>query len=244
MPALGGCSHAIALDVGQARDPAAIVVLERHTEDVGLPYQDFTGGVRTHFIAVRDLYHVRLIERPALGTPYHELIDRVCALEGKVPGAWICVDATGVGRPIVEQIAARMERVVPIVFTGGHEEHYRPDGLCTIPKKNLVGALQQVFQTGRIRLPKTHPLLQVVLQELYTMRMKQNPKTGNESYEAWREGDHDDLVFALAMAAWWMERHPLRCRPLADPELPDAERAMFDHALEAMKTSEALEWER
>ncbi len=29
---------------------------------------------------------------------------------------------------------------------------------------------------------------------------------GNDTYEAWREGDHDDLVLAAAMAAWYGEK--------------------------------------
>lgn len=30
-------------------------------------------------------------------------------------------------------------------------------------------------------------------------------KTAHDSYEAWREGDHDDLVIAVAMACWIIE---------------------------------------
>ena len=29
---------------------------------------------------------------------------------------------------------------------------------------------------------------------------------GNDTYEAWRESDHDDLVIATAMACWYGER--------------------------------------
>ncbi len=29
---------------------------------------------------------------------------------------------------------------------------------------------------------------------------------GNDTYEAWRESDHDDLVLAAAMAAWYGEK--------------------------------------
>ena len=27
-----------------------------------------------------------------------------------------------------------------------------------------------------------------------------------DTYEAWREGDHDDLVLAAAIGIWWAER--------------------------------------
>ncbi len=36
--------------------------------------------------------------------------------------------------------------------------------------------------------------------------MKINISTAHDSYEAWREGDHDDLVLAVAMACWAGER--------------------------------------
>jgi hypothetical protein len=29
---------------------------------------------------------------------------------------------------------------------------------------------------------------------------------GNETFESWRERDHDDLVFAVALACWWADR--------------------------------------
>ena len=29
-----------------------------------------------------------------------------------------------------------------------------------------------------------------------------NLKTAHDSYEAWREGDHDDLVLSVGMAVW------------------------------------------
>ena len=33
-----------------------------------------------------------------------------------------------------------------------------------------------------------------------------NVNSGNETFESWRERDHDDLVLAVALAAWLGER--------------------------------------
>jgi hypothetical protein len=33
-------------------------------------------------------------------------------------------------------------------------------------------------------------------------KLKINITTGHDSYEAWREGEHDDLVLAAALAVW------------------------------------------
>jgi hypothetical protein len=29
---------------------------------------------------------------------------------------------------------------------------------------------------------------------------------GHDTYESWRDGDHDDLVLALALGSWYFER--------------------------------------
>ena len=42
--------------------------------------------------------------------------------------------------------------------------------------------------------------------ELQTFRVKVNALTAHESFEAWRERDHDDLMVAVACAIWWGEQ--------------------------------------
>jgi len=37
--------------------------------------------------------------------------------------------------------------------------------------------------------------------------------TGHDSYEAWREGDHDDIVLSLAVACWSAENMPVGFKP-------------------------------
>ncbi len=37
--------------------------------------------------------------------------------------------------------------------------------------------------------------------------MKIDSKTAHDSYEAWREGVHDDLVLSVALACWTAEQH-------------------------------------
>ena len=49
------------------------------------------------------------------------------------------------------------------------------------------------------------------------LKVKINIATGHHSYEAWREGDHDDLVLAVAMACWCGERYMRKCDSLPWP---------------------------
>ena len=39
-------------------------------------------------------------------------------------------------------------------------------------------------------------------------RVKIDPLTAHDSYGAWREGQHDDLVLATAVACWYGDRQP------------------------------------
>ena len=56
-----------------------------------------------------------------------------------------------------------------------------------------------------------HPAFAATLvQELLNFRVTIDPRTAHDSYAAWREGMHDDLVLAVAMACWWGERRSLK----------------------------------
>jgi hypothetical protein len=41
-----------------------------------------------------------------------------------------------------------------------------------------------------------------LVKELENSKVNLNPTTAHDSHEAWREGGHDDLVLAVAMACW------------------------------------------
>jgi len=45
----------------------------------------------------------------------------------------------------------------------------------------------------------------MLVQELLNFKAKP-PSASGDTYEAWREGPHDDLVLAVAIAAWVGER--------------------------------------
>jgi hypothetical protein len=53
-------------------------------------------------------------------------------------------------------------------------------------------------------------LAKTLAEELGKFRVKINMASATESFEAWRERYHDDLVLAVALAAWageWALRH-------------------------------------
>jgi hypothetical protein len=96
-------------------------------------------------------------------------------------------------------------RVQPVTITGG-ESVTEADGYLQVPKRELVGAVQVLLQTGRLKIARELPEAALLTSELLNFQVKIT-ETGHDSYGAWREGQHDDLVLALALAVWYPEHH-------------------------------------
>ncbi len=74
-----------------------------------------------------------------------------------------------------------------------------------VPKRDLVSTVAVLLQTGRLRIARDLKDAPVLEHELRSFRAKIS-LSGNDTYEAWRERDHDDLVLAVALAAWLKEK--------------------------------------
>jgi hypothetical protein len=73
-----------------------------------------------------------------------------------------------------------------------------------------VTVTQVLLQNGRLKVAASLPEAETLRRELLNFRVKIDPQTAHDSYEHWREGDHDDLVLAVSMGAWfrqWWNRH-------------------------------------
>jgi hypothetical protein len=126
----------------------------------------------------------------------------------------LIVDATGVGRPVVDSFRAQGLYPISITIHGGDTvtgEAPAPEILnFRVPKRDLVGAVQTLLQNRRLRIAAGLPLADVLRKELLNFRIKIDPKTAHDSYSHWREGDHDDLVLATAVACWYREATNVR----------------------------------
>jgi len=195
----------VGLDLGQASDYTGLIVLER--------------------IAAEPVaYHLRHIERPTLGTPYPAIVARVKTLTEAQPLAGhytLIVDATGVGAAVIDLLRAARLRMVPVTITGGDTATRSGDGWRT-PKRDLVAAVLTLLQTNRLKIAESLALGPVLVAELLNFKVKIDPQTAHDSYSAWREGDHDDLVLAVALACWWAERCPSLPASVPDPQLTQA----------------------
>lgn len=194
----------LGLDLGKLRDSSALTLLERYSiRDGWDPYYRC------------DVYKsnavLRLAERVPLGTSYPAVVERVrtvidqVAILGPVK---LGVDATGVGQSVVDALrAANLKaHLIPITITGA-DHATRLRGGFTVPKEDLIVGLQMMFSRSELLLPATLPLRTELINEL--LRMGRNLRAIGSG--------HDDLVLALALAAWCLREHKdigERSRPL------------------------------
>lgn len=116
----------------------------------------------------------------------------------------LVLDKTGVGQAIFDLFVARGLKPVGITITGGNKVNPAPGGF-NVPKRDLVFALVALFQTGNIKIAAQPAETQALVNELTNFKMKIS-QAGRDTYEAWRESQHDDLVLSVAMAAWYFNR--------------------------------------
>lgn len=186
--------YVIGLDLGQTTDFTAVAVLERPPADNDDP-----------------VYALRHLQRFALGTPYTEIVPAVVRLAdtGRLRGSPLVVDQTGVGRPVVDLLRRTpgAGRVVPVTITAGEKATQTADGSWHVPKKDLVSRLQLLLQAGRLKIAKALPEADVLVRELEAFQVRITA-AAHETFGARREGAHDDLVLAAALACWWAARFP------------------------------------
>jgi hypothetical protein len=207
------------LDLGQSADYSALAIIEepvwlgRWTSPSDLPPELVAHAVektRREGRPPNPPLGLRHLERFELGTPYPRIAERVRALantpplDGK-PGV-LLVDKTGVGAGVIDHLVHVGINPTPVVIHGGAELSADNEGRgYRVPKRDLVSAVQVLLQTSRLKVAASLPEAETLRRELLNFRVKIDPKTAHDSYSHWREGDHDDLVLATAMACWFRE---------------------------------------
>jgi hypothetical protein len=186
----------IGLDLGQAADYTALAVLraQRKTPQA------------------KPDYEVGYLDRFPIGTPYPRIVSDVVDLtrrpELQATDWHLVPDATGVGRPVIdllkELVPRQPRRLHPVTITGGSQASTGAFGLL-VPKRDLVMSLKVLLENERLRFAGGLPHTKTLVSETLAFRVKITA-AANDTYGAWREGEHDDLVLAVAMAAWFAER--------------------------------------
>ena len=180
-------------DIGQSHDYTALIILERAGTEL----------------------HARHIERLPLGLSYPDQVTRIAALVASpqlARNVTVTVDATGVGKPIVDLLRAALRPlgtpVVGVIISGGATAT-RVGSRWSVPKRDLIAAAQVALQTKRLKISSALPAAQTLVDELTAYRVTIGDN-GHDSFGNSREAANDDLVLAIALATYVADRRVRR----------------------------------
>lgn len=192
-----GRSFSVGLDLGKVFDYSAISILEREGRN----------------------YTVKHLERLPIEMDYPSQVEHVYARMHKKPlernETMLAIDHTGVGIAVFDMFIARGLNPIGITIHGGSsitwvkkKNSKSLPNKARVPKRDLVTLLLVLSQNGRLKISKKLKLAPILTEELQDFKVRISEKTGHDSYGAWREGEHDDLILSLACALWAAENQP------------------------------------
>ena len=182
--------YIVGLDIGQMTDFTAICVLHEQP-------------------GTQPAYHCIHLERVPFGTSYPVVVSRVAEIMQTplLRYAPVIVDATGVGRALLDMLSRAGVRATAVTITGGDSVTREGDAF-RVPKRDLVSVVQVLLQSHRLLIAEVLAEAEALVKELLNFQVRIT-LAGHDQYGAWREGTHDDLVLAVALACWYGETHPV-----------------------------------
>ena len=200
----------LGLDIGQSPDPSALSVVQR------------SGRVPA-------TYGVRWLKRWALGHRYSDVVLEAAhvATDKSLEGLdrYLVIDATGVGRPVLEMFDAEgpiLKAVagfagvsqIAVTITAGFSVTVSKadrgvlllaDEAYNVPRRDLISTAQVVLQTKRLRIAEGLGRDgEQLLEEFLSLRRRMTDK--GETFEPDSAAGHDDLVLSVALPVWYGEQ--------------------------------------
>lgn len=215
-------SFIVGLSIGTSQTTTALCVLEQTGRDTGETVTSSLPGpanwddrppIPASTMPVYEYsYAVRHLERLPAGTPYPEQVaktkDLIAKLVQTPAKVSLVIDQTGVGRPVTDLFKAAKLKPQRATVTGGDSVSREGDEY-RVPKRDLVSSAQVLLQAKRLTIASSLPLAQVLVSELLAFKATITLQRENSAAppEPWRERSNDDLVLAVALAAWYSETH-------------------------------------
>ena len=194
----------LGLDLGQASEFTALAV----DQWFALPAEYSSNG-RTMFS-----HNIAFLHRFQVGTPLPTVVDGVLKALHQIrarDAVPVYVDTTGTGRMALELLRDAELSPIGVTITGGVSQAHAGRDDLRVPKRDLAGLVQVGLQSESLKIAADMPLTPTLAKELAAFKVKVN-LAAPDSFESWREGEHDDLVLAAALAVWGTEHHCRRPR--------------------------------
>lgn len=203
--------YGLGIDLGKQRDYAAFALIERveKTIDPNFPTVN-SRPIRTKKIRVVSELHLKYLARIPLKTRYSKICENAKAIINNpdyVGDISLVVDRTGVGDAVMDMMYLYDLPPIGISITNGSKVNSTKEGY-NVPKREIATSLVSAYQTQRFKMPPPSklPIIETFVEELQGFKMKIDKETGHDSYEAWLEKIHDDLVMAVGILVWWFDK--------------------------------------
>jgi len=200
--------------------------VERHYDLIRLdrvalrtPYTTIAQGIVK---LIKEMYRTHV---EALGSDVESGVVRLPRDTSKPLRVGLAIDEGGVGKAvrdilikeIIDGLMKDKPKVhfLPITVHGGANTTHT-GGFYHVPKRDLVSAGLVAYQNGKLRVGKLRHR-SVLEEELANYRLKQNLATGHTAFEPLREGQHDDLLFAVCLGCWAWEYGTKRIKYTSTP---------------------------
>lgn len=200
----------LGLDLGQRADYSALAAVECIGTEVRLTVQgedpEYHVACPVEYVLIGPpvSFRCRHLQRWPLGTSYPRIVADVGQLARRLsPPPILGIDLGGVGIAVGNLFTLAGLSHVGVTITAGRQPNATDLGF-TVPKRELVGAVQVSLQSDRLKIAKALPEAETLVHELEVFDGKLS-ESGYETLEA-RSGQHDDLLLALCLACWVGER--------------------------------------
>jgi hypothetical protein len=207
------------VDPGQVRDPCANCVIEHCTGviDHGSDYERHTNQTAALGLQKKaERWRVVHVERLKLGTRYGDITRHVASMlaDPKLQrdpsknrsACELVLDFGGIGRGVAEDLIDAGIDPICVNLTGGLETNWKRRHLYSVPKEEAVILLDARIHHDRFPLTFSKHLTEAdALKQEIADFVRSATGAGRMRYEA-RQGKHDDMVMALAIAVWWLSR--------------------------------------
>jgi hypothetical protein len=199
--------HVLGLALGRPQETTALAIVE----GVGTAYSVPVVMRDAELGVLRDVawplagppgsYQVRYLERLDAGSSYAAIAATVAACVDRLAEPLLAVDATLVGHPVIIALQQAGLAPAPVVLTTGGVASQQ-GAYWRVPLRDTLALVALRLQAGRLRIARALPLAPVLADELVRLPARPAPVASPVDDLAGRDGPHDDLVRAVAIACW------------------------------------------
>lgn len=180
--------------------------------DIGTPYTELVSRVSGLFTRPDYAGQTLVIDQTGVGQAVVDMFRQAqrepvtCPkCKGELDACLMCV---GSGRILLNAVIVAVDISGQLGAGGGATWVYDEDAnTWRVHKRELISVLLVLMESvpSRFLIDPRLPHAKLLIGELDAFRAKRKPGSKNESLEAWREKDHDDLVLAACIMLWYAE---------------------------------------